>query len=83
VRSSFELELQDSVSLFLSRGQAEFTKLVPDLSGVDPDDSFSSIPYEKGFCLLQYIQTIVRKVASLFTVDATCCCYLSALCRSA
>lgn len=51
--------LEDSVSLFLSRGQAEFTKLVPDLSGVDPDDSFSSIPYEKGFCLLQYIQTIV------------------------
>lgn len=53
--------LQDSVSLFLSRGQAEFTKLVPDLTGVDPDDSFSSVPYEKGFCLLQYIQTLVRR----------------------
>lgn len=30
-----------------------FTCLVPDLScGVDPDDSFSTVPYEKGASLL-------------------------------
>lgn len=30
----------------------EFTKLIPDLKGHDPDDAFSSIPYEKGFTFL-------------------------------
>ena len=36
-----------------------FTRLVPDLSGgVDPDDAFSAIPYEKGFYFLHYLQSI-------------------------
>lgn len=39
-----------------------FTKLVPDLSnGVDPDDAFSKIPYEKGFALLYHIESVVGK----------------------
>jgi leukotriene-A4 hydrolase len=29
-----------------------FTKLVPSLGGADPDDAFSSIPYEKGMSFL-------------------------------
>ena len=37
-----------------------FTALVPDLSGgIDPDDAFSRIPYEKGFHFLYHLQTIV------------------------
>ncbi|GIL75506.1 hypothetical protein Vretifemale_5282 [Volvox reticuliferus] len=37
-----------------------YTRLVPDLSGgVDPDDVFSSIPYEKGFYFLYYLQELV------------------------
>ena len=32
------------------------TALVPDLKGIDPDDAFSSVPYEKGFALLYYLQ---------------------------
>ena len=32
--------------------QHEFTKLIPDVGGKDPDDAFSSIPYEKGMSLL-------------------------------
>lgn len=37
-----------------------FTALVPDLSGgVDPDDSFSKVPYEKGFYFLYYLQGLV------------------------
>lgn len=36
-----------------------YTKLVPDLKGVDPDDAFSVVPYEKGFALLYYIETLV------------------------
>ncbi|KDO29468.1 hypothetical protein SPRG_06006 [Saprolegnia parasitica CBS 223.65] len=37
----------------------EFTKLVPVLDGADPDDSFSSVPYEKGFNLLYYLSKLV------------------------
>lgn len=37
----------------------EFTKLVPDLTGVDPDDAFSSIPYEKGSALLMHLEEIL------------------------
>eukprot|EP00124_Ichthyophonus_hoferi_P000730 Ihof_evm14s29 gene=Ihof_evmTU14s29 len=35
------------------------TQLVLDLKAVHPDDSFSIIPYEKGFNLLFYLETIV------------------------
>lgn len=34
-----------------------FTKLVIDLEGKDPDDSFSRIPYEKGFFFLYHLET--------------------------
>lgn len=30
-------------------------------AGIDPDDAFSSVPYEKGFYLLYYLQTVVGK----------------------
>ncbi|CAH0479594.1 unnamed protein product [Peronospora belbahrii] len=36
-----------------------FTALVPDIEGMDPDDVFSSIPYEKGFNFLHYLSTVV------------------------
>jgi leukotriene-A4 hydrolase len=36
---------EDSVNNF--GADHEFTKLVLDLQGKDPDDSFSSVPYEK------------------------------------
>lgn len=36
-----------------------YTCLVPSLDGVDPDDSFSRIPYEKGFYFLYYLQDLV------------------------
>ncbi|GBN81512.1 Leukotriene A-4 hydrolase [Araneus ventricosus] len=37
----------------------DFTKLVPDLKGVDPDEAFSIIPYEKGQALLFYLESIL------------------------
>lgn len=37
----------------------EFTKLVVDLKGKDPDDAFSTVPYEKGFTFLYYIEKLV------------------------
>ncbi|KAH6675559.1 putative leukotriene A-4 hydrolase like protein [Halenospora varia] len=51
--------LEDSVNLF--GHDHEFTKLVIDLKGRDPDDAFSSIPYEKGFHFLYYIEKLVGK----------------------
>ncbi|RIA99766.1 peptidase family M1-domain-containing protein [Glomus cerebriforme] len=35
------------------------TALQPILKGVDPDDSFSSVPYEKGFNFLYHIQKVI------------------------
>lgn len=32
------------------------TNLVPNLAGVDPDDAFSSVPYEKGYTFLTYLE---------------------------
>lgn len=37
----------------------EFTKLVPNLNNVDPDDAFSKIPYEKGSLFLYFLETVV------------------------
>jgi len=37
----------------------QLTQLVPDLRGIDPDDAFSSVPYEKGFAFLYYLETLV------------------------
>ena len=33
--------------------------MVVDLKGVDPDDSFSSVPYEKGYVFLYNLETKV------------------------
>lgn len=39
----------------------EFTKLIVDLKGKDPDDAFSSVPYEKGFNFLYYLEKLIGK----------------------
>jgi leukotriene-A4 hydrolase len=41
------------------RDNMEFTKLKPCMQGVDPDDVYSEIPYEKGF---QFLWRIERQV---------------------
>lgn len=51
--------LTDSITMFGE--DHEFTKLVIDLKGKDPDDAFSSIPYEKGFTFLYYLEKLVGK----------------------
>ena len=57
--------LTDSVNQF-GHGH-EFTKLIINLRGKDPDDAFSSIPYEKGFHFLWYIEkTITRNKFDTF-----------------
>eukprot|EP00696_Hemimastix_kukwesjijk_P013821 gnl/Hemi2/27646_TR9135_c0_g1_i1.p1 gnl/Hemi2/27646_TR9135_c0_g1~~gnl/Hemi2/27646_TR9135_c0_g1_i1.p1 ORF type:complete len:635 (+),score=190.18 gnl/Hemi2/27646_TR9135_c0_g1_i1:43-1947(+) len=50
-------DLKESVDHF--GHNAPFTALVPKLAGQDPDDAFSSVPYEKGFNFLYYLQGLV------------------------
>ena len=51
--------LEDSVAQF--GDTHEFTKLIVDLKGKDPDDAFSSIPYEKGYTFLSYLEAYVGR----------------------
>lgn len=50
-------DLRESVDLFGK--DHEYTKLVYKLGTNDPDDAFSTIPYEKGFNLLYHIEQTV------------------------
>ena len=38
---------------------SHFTSLSPDYTGIDPDDGFSTIPYEKGYQFLCYLEAKV------------------------
>lgn len=51
----------------------EFTKLVVDLKGKDPDDAFSSIPYEKGFTFLFHLENLVGKQRFDKFIPHVCC----------
>ncbi|KAI1331836.1 leukotriene A-4 hydrolase [Xylariaceae sp. FL0255] len=52
-------KLEESVKLFGS--DHEFTKLIVNHKGVDPEDAFSSVPYEKGFHFLYYLDKLVGR----------------------
>jgi len=53
------IKLLETVETLTSSGDVPYTKLVPDLKGVDPDDAFSAVPYEKGFALLYHLQCLL------------------------
>lgn len=38
---------------------SSYTSLFPDLQDHDPDDSFSTVPYEKGFVFIYYLQSLI------------------------
>ena len=40
---------------------SEYTKLSPDYGGNDPDDGFSTVPYEKGYQFLIFIEKLIGK----------------------
>lgn len=39
--------------------KSPFTNLVINMEDVDPDDAFSSVPYEKGFALLYHLEELM------------------------
>jgi leukotriene-A4 hydrolase len=49
--------LEDSVNGF--GATHNYTCLIPHIVGADPDDAFSSIPYEKGFTFMCYLEQLV------------------------
>jgi len=49
-------ELVKTVKDLIAAGDSEFTKLRPDLTGIDPDDAFSIVPYEKGCLFLFFLE---------------------------
>ncbi|KAF4827209.1 Leucine aminopeptidase 2 [Colletotrichum tropicale] len=53
--------LEDAVALF--GNDSEFTKLIINHKGIDPDDAFSTVPYEKGFHFLYYLERLVGRDA--------------------
>jgi hypothetical protein len=50
--------LKESVQAFTGEDEC-FSQMVWPLKGEDPDHAFSSVPYEKGFNLLNYLETII------------------------
>ncbi|HSD85888.1 MAG TPA: M1 family aminopeptidase, partial [Kofleriaceae bacterium] len=54
-------ELDESFERFADR--PEMTKLRPNLAGVDPDECYSLIPYEKGYLFLCAIEAAVGREA--------------------
>ncbi|XP_064011022.1 leukotriene A-4 hydrolase [Pogoniulus pusillus] len=50
-------ELQHSINTLGEKNP--LTNLIPNLNEVDPDVAFSSVPYEKGFALLFYLEQLL------------------------
>ncbi|RYP77455.1 hypothetical protein DL769_003409 [Monosporascus sp. CRB-8-3] len=51
--------LEDTIALL--GADHEFTKLIINHKGVDPEDAFSTVPYEKGFHFLYYLERLVGR----------------------
>ena len=51
--------LTGAVKHFMEIGQGALTALVPPIEGVDPDDAFSLVPYEKGSSLIHLLERTV------------------------
>lgn len=49
--------LQDDIEHFGATNP--LTNMMPKLENIDPDDAFSSVPYEKGFTFLVYLERLV------------------------
>ena len=49
-------DLQQTMKDLNDGNQSDFTRLHPDLKGVNPDDYFSDVPYEKGAAFLRMLE---------------------------
>ena len=56
-------DLDDSISRFEKAGQPELTRLRTKLAGIDPDEAFSVVPYEKGYLLLRALEAAAGRAS--------------------
>ncbi len=54
-------DLKNEVENFIAEGKSDDTKLKLDLEGRNPDDGVTSIPYDKGYSFLRYIEELVGR----------------------
>ncbi|ODV61200.1 bifunctional aminopeptidase/epoxide hydrolase [Ascoidea rubescens DSM 1968] len=56
-------DLETSIKAMENKNQLHFSKLIQNLkNNKDPDDAFSTVPYEKGFNLLFYLENLLGGV---------------------
>lgn len=63
--------LDDAVARFTAQGRGELTRLRVPLAGVDPDDAFSEVPYDKGNLFLRCLEARIGRAR----FDAFARCY--------
>src|SRR5436305_3140226 len=51
------------VALERFRARPELTRLRTDLAGVDPDEAYSTVPYEKGYLFLRALEELAGRAA--------------------
>ncbi len=56
-------DLDEAIARFTKNGQPELTKLRTKLDGIDPDEAFSVVPYEKGYLLLRALEAAAGREA--------------------
>lgn len=56
-------DLDEAIARFTKNGQPELTKLRTRLDGIDPDEAFSVVPYEKGYLLLRALEAAAGREA--------------------
>lgn len=54
-------DLDEAVERFLAEGRGGLTRLRTHLVGIDPDEAFSTVPYEKGNLFLHAIEDVVGR----------------------
>ena len=52
------MRLKAAIDNFIKKGKPEFTKLVQNLTGENPEESYSTVAYEKGFQFLAYLENL-------------------------
>lgn len=57
------VELDEAVERFRARNAVALTSLRPSLTGVDPDEAFSVVPYEKGYLFLRVLEEALGRRA--------------------
>ncbi|MFT3712552.1 MAG: M1 family metallopeptidase [Archangium sp.] len=56
-------DVEEAIARFQKAGQPELTKLRTKLDGIDPDEAFSVVPYEKGYLFLRTLETAAGREA--------------------